>query len=147
VSSVEQYTIYAVGGTAFVNGTAFTNDDSLATQTGVSWLDKILAWPYLTLVLGIAVGVLALPIVTSIVRAVRARARRAARPPQAQQRRGGGRRVLGRSPARQTVSIDGRHLQLLRMLEVQAQPPSTDWACEWSRGGACAGRCWRDCGG
>ncbi len=71
VSNMEEYGYYAAGGTAFVNGTGFFSDDALAQDPNVGFFDQILQWKYLSVVLGVAIALLAFPLIMSLLRALR----------------------------------------------------------------------------
>lgn len=71
VSNIEEYGYYAAGGTAYVNGTGFFSDDALASDPNVGLLDRLLQWRYLSVILGIAIALLALPLLLSGLRALR----------------------------------------------------------------------------
>ncbi len=70
VSQLEEYAYYAVGGTAFVNGTAIFAEDELANDPHGGFLDRLLQWRYLTVVLGVAIAFLAFPIIMSCFRSL-----------------------------------------------------------------------------
>lgn len=67
VNSIEMYSYYGVGGIAYVNGTGFTNDDALNIEEKIPWLQKILAWPHLTLLLSILVAVMSIPLIVAFI--------------------------------------------------------------------------------
>lgn len=75
LSNLEEYGFYAMGGVAYVNGTTYVNDDQMMPDRKLTLLEKILSWKYLTVVLGIAIGLLLLPIVSTIVRLIKKRYR------------------------------------------------------------------------
>ena len=54
-----------------MNGTGFFSDDALAEDPKVSFWDRILRWKYLSYVLGVAIALLALPLIMSMFRALR----------------------------------------------------------------------------
>jgi len=103
VSEVESYSYFATGGIAYVNGTKFTNDDTLNVTPTISWLQKILGWKYLTLVLGILVTLLAIPVVVGIVQWARRLAHRYGS-------RGGGSSSSRRYPPPSRPHVMGRGL-------------------------------------
>jgi hypothetical protein len=70
VSRIEEYGYYAVGGVAYVNGTAILSEDDLANNPNGSFLDRLLQWKYLTVVIGIAIAFLAFPILMSCLRSL-----------------------------------------------------------------------------
>lgn len=65
VSQIEEYGYYAVGGTAYVNGTTIFSQDDLANDPNGNFLSRLLQWKYLTVVIAIAIAFLAFPILMS----------------------------------------------------------------------------------
>lgn len=126
VSRMEEYAWYGAGGIAFVNGTAFHNDDFLNARPKLTLLEKILSWKYLTVVLSIAMALMCIPIITTLVRVIKKRCSGA---PSSSRNRGG-QRPQTRTVALDSLDASAEDLAAIRMLERLQATAGLEWVSD-----------------